>query len=463
MIGTYRVARKRGPFDSIRLRADCFILSAFAVRCGVKQAILAAFALLMTCAFAFGQNFRVLHSFAGPPNDGAHPVSDLAFDSKGNLYGTTPGGGNSTAVACSGNGCGTVFMLSPNGKDEWTETVIYSFCSDFDGQLCLDGAYSDAGLLIDSSGNLYGTTSEGGMHACSIAAVGCGAVFELSPPTEPGAAWTETVLYSFCNDFVRGVCLDGEAPDAQLILDTSGNLYGTTAGGGAGHSEYGAGTVFELTPSVQGWRETVLYSFCTEGNGDICPDGYGPVAGVTFDAFSNLYGTTYSGGSQNTAGSGTVYELLPDSEGWKEKVVLTFGPTSGNPQGIVTYDRGGNLYTTYYFPHGGVVRLKPKSRKGNQFAFNGVDGQGPIGGVHVDAKTGAVYGTTSGDAAGPGNIFKISAGGIETVLHVFCSWPNCNDGEISWSLLTADKAGNLYGTTEFGGEFGAGVVFEITP
>jgi hypothetical protein len=109
--------------------------------------------IFMCCAVALGQNFRVIHSFKGYPSDGAHSVADVVFDATGNLYGTTPGGGNSTAPPCVGTGCGAVFEMSPNGQGGWIERVIYSFCSDFTQGSCADGAYPDAGLVLDAAGN----------------------------------------------------------------------------------------------------------------------------------------------------------------------------------------------------------------------------------------------------------------------------------------------------------------------
>jgi uncharacterized repeat protein (TIGR03803 family) len=155
----------------------------------------------------------VLYSFANSP-DGAGPFAGLTLDSAGNLYGTTVTGGAS--------GTGTVFKLAPNGSAGYTESVLYSFGAG------PDGANPYAGLILDSAGNLYGTTPMGG-------ASGFGTVFQLAP--NGSAGYTESVLYSF------GAGPDGEAPYAGLILDSAGNLYGTTFGGGSS----GNGTVFKVT------------------------------------------------------------------------------------------------------------------------------------------------------------------------------------------------------------------------
>lgn len=161
---------------------------------------------------------------------------------------------------------------------------------------------------------------------------GSGTVFELTPSK---AGWTETVLHSFTGS-------DGALPSAGLILDGGGNLYGTTQAGGAA----GFGVVFELSPSRAGWTETVLYSF-TGGN-----DGRGPVGGVVFDSGGNLYGTTSGGGYP--IGGGTVFELTPSGGGWTENILYAFNASNGAPNGSglhagVVFDRAGNLYGTTVF------------------------------------------------------------------------------------------------------------------
>jgi hypothetical protein len=151
------------------------------------------------------------------------------MDGAGNLYGTTAAGGANTS--CDGHSCGVVFELTPSGTG-WSETVLYSFCSQSN---CADGNYPSAGLIMDGAGNLYGTTLESGKNTCQTS-YGCGVVFELTPTTN---GWSETVLYSFCS---QSNCADGNYPSAGLIMDGSGNLYGTTIYGGNNW-----GVVFELT------------------------------------------------------------------------------------------------------------------------------------------------------------------------------------------------------------------------
>jgi uncharacterized repeat protein (TIGR03803 family) len=251
----------------------------------------------------------VLYSFTLTNGDGAQPSAGLIMDNAGNLYGTTPYGGvGVTSSSCSifvtgppiPPGCGTVFKLDPSGH----ETVLYSFTG-MNG----DGAFPKAGLIMDSSGNLYGTTPFGGVTATSSGScsgsgpppAGCGTVFKLDPSGH------ETVLYSF-----TGTNGDGANPAAGLIMDSAGNLYGTTAGGSPG-----AGTVFKLDPSR---HETVLYGF-TDTNGD----GAQPIAGLTMDNAGNLYGTTYEGGS---AGAGTAFRLQLPAD-----FSLSANPTSATVSG----------------------------------------------------------------------------------------------------------------------------------
>src|SRR5215469_521932 len=213
----------------------------------------------------------VLHSFAAPPYDGIHPTGGLIADSAGNLYGTTSGGG----VFFSG----TIFKLTPSG----TENVLYSFAGPPD-----DGSMPMAGLIADSAGNLYGTTVSGG--ASCPDEEGCGTVYKLT------AGGTETVLYSFTGPFSADPGEgDGANPDGALISDSAGNLYGTTGNGD------GDGIVFKLTPSGM---ETVLSFF--EANPHNNTTGSHPFAGLTADSAGSLYGTTVAGG---TSGDGTVFKL----------------------------------------------------------------------------------------------------------------------------------------------------------
>ncbi|MFZ0312326.1 MAG: choice-of-anchor tandem repeat GloVer-containing protein, partial [Candidatus Korobacteraceae bacterium] len=320
------------------------------------------------------------------------------------------------------------------------------------------------GLIFDAAGNLYGTTYAGGTGSgtdCtsfSNGVPGCGTVFELTPMG--GGYWTETVLYSFCPQ--GGFCSDGEEPVGSLIFDAAGNLYGTTQFSGG---------VFELTPDGNGgWTETVLHVFGGDG------DGYYPEAGVVFDAAGNLYGTTSYGGYYDY---GTAFEVMPQAGGgWTETVVWSFGDgTDGAyPEAGLILDAAGNLYGTNL---GTAFELIKPHSGGNwteqvlhDFGGNN-DGFAPYAGLVFDA-AGNLYGTTyyggtsgqhcNGGSERCGIAFELTpeAGGrwTETVLHDF---GNGSDGADPYASLILDSAGNLYGTTQKGGAYGYGTVFELTP
>ncbi len=309
--------------------------------------------------------FSTLHSFSCCGSDGSEPEAGVILDSQGNLYGTTVEGG--------AYGEGTVFEVSPTG----TETILYNFtCGS-------DGCFPEGQLVIDSDGNLYGTASAAGL--------GAGTVFKLVPSTG-----VLTTLYSFAGG------ADGGLPFSGLVFDVEGNLYGTTAYGGA----YSRGVVYKLTPSG---TETVLHSFDPNGK-----DGLSPQAGVVLDSKGDLYGTTLLGGK---SGVGTVYKVTPSG---KETILHSFkgGADGIFPESTLTFDKNGNLYgTTFYggtFDSGTVFELsKTHETVLHSFAPNGIDGQFPEGGVLVDAN-GDIYGTTSaggeggvGCSLGCGTIFKI--------------------------------------------------------
>jgi uncharacterized repeat protein (TIGR03803 family) len=236
---------------------------------------------------------RVLWSFSLNGAGGWAPVAGLIADQWGNLYGTTRNGGaNNVSSVLEG----TVFELSPPTRQQtqWSERVLWSF-----GEAG-DGFAPAAGLLADGRGNLYGTTSLGGASSCNLFQgsfpVGCGTIFEISPPAGQQTQWSERVLWSF-----GASGGDGVQPVAGLIADKWGNLYGTTDQGGANN----AGTVFELSPPTRQqsqWSERVLWSF---GAND---DGVQPVAGLIANRWGNLYGTTAEGGAKS---NGTVFELSP--------------------------------------------------------------------------------------------------------------------------------------------------------
>jgi len=309
--------------------------------------------------------YTTLYEFKGG-SDGANPVASLIWDNSGNLYGTTKFGGQF--------GRGTVFELSRQQSGPWTETILYSF-----GSQQGDGSRPSANLVFDSQGNLYSTTLGGGSTGNFVT------VFELTPGS---SGWTESVLYSF-----RGGN-DGAIPASSLVLDSAGNLYGTTVVGGAG-----TGTVFELSPSGGGWVERVIHAFQPSGSGD----GSGPTAGVIFDSNGNLYGTTEWGGVE---GNGIVFKLAPVQGGWTESIIHRCKPAEGDgakPRAALTFDHYGvNLYGTTSlggaYNYGTVFEFSPKSdgnwqETAHHSFTGGSDGAYPYGAVILDGSS-DVYGTT---------------------------------------------------------------------
>jgi len=364
---------------------------------------------------AQAQTFTVLYSFTGSP-DGANPFDALLRDAEGNLYGTTGYGGDGT---CS-PGCGTVFKVSESGS----ETVLYNFGG------APDGAYPEAELVRDASGNLYGTTGYGGNGTCSG---GCGTVFKVSK------SGTETVLYSFAGS------ADGSSPDSGLVRDAKGNLYGTTYEGGA--SNYGV--VFKLSKTG---TLTVLHTF-TGGS-----DGAYPYAGLLRDASGNLYGTAAQGGASNY---GVVFKL---SKTGTLTVLHTFTGDGAYPHAGLVRDAKGNLYGDT--ARGGAsnqgVVFKLRNRiltVLHSFAGGTTDGCFAYGTPSMD-KQGNLYGTTDEcGSSGYGTVWKVSQKGDGTVLHSFAG----SDGEYPVAGVIRDAKGNLYGTAYEGGGSGYGAVWELTP
>lgn len=349
----------------------------------------------------------VLHDFTTPPR-GANPFGGVIRDPAGNLYGTTSNGGTS--------GWGVVYKLDTMGR----ETVLYNFT---DGA---DGSYPYGALARDPADNLYGTTSYGGE-------AGWGVVYKLD------AAGNYTLLHSFTGG------ADGGNPYSGVILDSAGNLYGTTSAGGASFE----GVVYKVDATGQ---ETVLFSF-KPGAG-----GTSPFAGVTLDSTGNLYGTTAYGGPAN---AGVVYML--DTTG-NETVLYSFtGKADGsNPLSGVAADSAGNLYGTTAFggPAGAGVLYKLDSAGSYTALYSfsgGAAGSEPYAGVILD-QAGNIYGTTY--LGGEGAVYKLDPTGDLTVLHTFTGG---EDGGHPYSGVILDSAGALYGTTYSGGAAQAGVVYKLDP
>jgi uncharacterized repeat protein (TIGR03803 family) len=353
------------------------------------------------------------HRFATPPR-GNDPWQGVVRDAAGSFYGTAEGGRY---------GFGVIYKLDAAGN----QTVLHSFTG------LADGGNPFAGVTLDAEGNLYGTASAGG-------AANRGVVYILDP------SGNETVLYNFTGG------ADGGNPEAGVILDAAGNLYGTAAAGGAGFS----GVVFKLDKSG---KETVLHSFTGL-------DGGVPVAGVVRDAAGNLYGTTYQGGS---GFAGVVYQL--DTAG-HETVLHNFtgGADGGYPQAGLTRDSEGNLYGTCDSGGPGFAGLVYKiDTTGNEtvlYSFTGgADGGNVNAGVILDP-AGNLYGvTTTGGSTSTGVIFKLDKSGVETVLYNFIGGPAGNGvgGSFPFTGLVRDSTGNLYGTTQRGGAANLGVVYRLDP
>jgi len=392
------------------------------------SALALAFVFALICVApqsAPAQTLTVLHSFSGG-GDGSMPYAGLSMDRAGNLYGTTSAGYSSVfrlshtgsnwiltslytfkggsdgatpysrviigpdgslygTTSAGGAGHGTVYQLRrpatacKTALCSWIETVLYRFTGGADG-----GGPAFGDLLLDQAGNLYGTAGSGGSH-------GQGVVFKLTPSQ---GSWTESVLWNFTGGS------DGGFPQAGVISDNAGNLYGTTYSGG----DHFAGNVYQLSPSGSGWTNKNLYSFT--GNSD----GSSPVGGLAMDAQGNLYGTTPVGGP---GGGGTAYELSPSGGAWTFTLLQGFTGYEG-PYDAPTLDAAGNVYGSSAFTDGS------------------------------------------------GQIFKLtpSAGGWSyTAVHNF----NGNDGSAPVGNVIFDANGNMYGTTAEGGSFGDGVVWEITP
>jgi hypothetical protein len=314
----------------------------------------------------------ILHRFTGG-DDGTSPYAGLIFDSRGNLYGTTFFGGGTDCTDVYGDkGCGTVFMLSPTGGDDWKETVLYRFQGGDDGS----GPFAE--VIFDSQGNLYGTTLNGGNRKCV-----CGTVFKLT--RQSSGTWKKTILHVFAFG-----ADEGQNPYGSLVFDQQGNLYGTTNGGG------NYGTVFQLAPvESQGWKFNLIHVF--EGG----LDGGEPYAGLILDAHGNLYGTTAS----------TAFELARNGDdSWTETVLYFFGDGTQFPTAPLIFDKDGNLYGTCLYggptsgDEGAVFELT-KLRSGawiekDILGFSGSNGYYPYyAGLILDSN-GHLYGVTSAGGSG---------------------------------------------------------------
>jgi uncharacterized repeat protein (TIGR03803 family) len=330
--------------------------------------------------------------------------------------------------------------------------VLYTF------QGGSDGAYPSGQLIFDGSGNAYGTTVRGGDQSCQLLGyAGCGTVFELIPGSN---GWSHVVLYSF----VAGS--DGALPEAGLVIDNQGNLYGTTQYGGTMNHDCsdGCGTVFELTPGINGWTETIIQRFAFHREG---AQLYAP---VTLGSAGQLYGDASIGGIQNR---GTVFELTPQPNGsWTEYTIDAFGSWDDGsyPEAPVTLNESGTLYGTAagdgLWGCGTVFKLSQEPdggwTKANLHEFTGgADGCDPNSGLTL--LNGDFFGTTeTGGPYGVGVAYKLKPSAGEWGTQIIHRFTGQNDGSRpSNPNLAVDPSGNLYGTTYFGGYYQYGTVFEL--
>ena len=394
----------------------------------------------------------VLYSFAGTP-DGNYTNGRLTADGAGNLYGTTVYGG--------ANSAGSVFELSPepeggcaggsNAGNGWCETVLYSFCPV--GPSCTDGSYPfSAYVTFDSLGNLYSTTRDGGIY-------NNGTVFELSHQLDgscpggsnPGNNWCETVLYSF------QFSADSGSPTGGLVLDSSGNFYGTTFTGGNGN-----GSVFELSPDGSGgWAKQIIYSVALNNSGN---------TGLAIDAEGNLYGFD---------ANNDVFKLTFANGVWTPTNIHTFtgSPKDGlNPEDSPTVDSSGNVYGTTISggskDSGTVWKLIPVTKGKNAGTYeekllhsftSNKTGELPSTGVTLDS-SGNIYGTTSfGGEFDNGTVYELALSGTTYKYKFLWSFDE-TDGYLPYAKPIVDSSGNLYGTTTGGADgSGSGAVYEVIP
>jgi uncharacterized repeat protein (TIGR03803 family) len=443
--------------------------SSISTTCGL--AITIASLILTSTARASRSTETTLYSFQGG-SDGCNSFAGVVFDKEGNLYGTTQ--------FCGEFGAGTVFELTPPATQggAWTEAILHSFDLS-------DGEWPTSRLILDSKGALYGETLLGG-H-CTL----CGTVFKLTPPAIQGDSWTETTIYEFCP---TGNCVDGSEPSGGLVFDKKGNLYGTTQSGGGALGAGGVVFELTPPHTKQGaWTQNVLYSFAGEHSAMGLASQ--PEAGVIFDAAGNLYGTSYYGGNYSACGDGcgSVFELSPAGGAWAETVLYMFqnGPDGAFPAAGLIFDESGALYGTtsegFVTGLGNVFKLAPPAFQGGTWTesvlhgFQGVpDGSNPDAGVIFDGKN--LYGTTleggthgwpkfcSSDAGCGGTIFQLTppktgtGAWTETVLWNFGNESSSGGANPASPLFL--KGGALYGTTSNNSEdcqYGCGAVFEIVP
>lgn len=337
-----------------------------------------------------------------------------------------------------------ILLSSVAAAQQYTESVLYSFSS------VADGEYPVGGLVLDAKGNLYGTTQYGGSLAGQCAQGGCGTVFKLD------ATGKKTLLHQF----TAGT--DGALPNAALAIDKGGNLYGTTVFGGIGY-----GTVFKITAAG---KYSILHSF-----GRTASDGKWPLGPVTLDAAGNLYGTTSDLNicasecpGVKDAGFGVVWKL---SAKGAETILYAFGD-NGNPVANVIRDGQGNIYgssfagtsTATAFYGGALFKVPAKGQESSLYTFCAdsgcMDGVNPSY-IARDSKGNFYVQVANVGLSAAGAIAKVTPQGQETILYQFCLQTPCLDGQVITGPLLL-QGGTIYGTTNSGGAYGDGVVYQIT-
>ena len=374
-----------------------------------------------TAADISAQTFATVANFNGA--NGLNPSGTLIQGPDGNLYGTTP-------YATGPQGYGTIFKMTPRG----TLTSIYHFMG-------THGSYPQAGVVLGTDGNFYGTTSEGTASGSS----GDGTVFEITP------RGVLTTLYSFGGP-------DGATPFSALTQATDRNFYGTTEFGGANDvctlDIPGCGTIYKISPTG---TLTTLYSFCSQSG---CTDGNYPFAGPIQATDGNFYGTTVYGGASD---QGTVFRITPTGV---LKTLHSFNGTDGAyPYAGLVQGSDGAFYGTTSEPgtgDGTIFRITTSGLFGTLHRFTGSDGSLPSFKL-IQGTDGNLHGTTNGGGAnGEGTIFKITLRGELTTLYSFCSESECTDGNLPDAPLIQDTDGSFYGTTASGGADASGTVFKLS-
>jgi hypothetical protein len=415
----------------------------------LSRTVLAAiFAVtFLTASAAQVPSYTVLFNFTGGAT-GANPETALAIDQAGHLYGTTEQGGSESGPVCSNiaGGCGLIFKLEHTNSG-WIENVLYEF------QGGTDGLLPSSRLVFGPDGSLFGTTRQGGGAGCG--GYGCGTVFKLTPPPTVcksiSCPWTETVLYRFTGNNGGNDAF----PVGALVFDQSGNIYGAT------NSEYGE--VYELTPTNDGWAETVLYTFNEDPAG-------APTGGVTFDSAGNLYGPLEGAGQYPF---GVIYQLVNTDAGWTENIIYAFNDTDdgAGPNGSLIVGGGGGSICLAGTTNRGAVGIggMPLS-SGTAFSLCTDNGgweifsywvgtygyTGPEDSLAQDA-AGNLYGTYQVSVFEVGNLYGIP-------LHDF---EGGESGVSNYTGVVLDSSGNIYGTAGGGSspncQNGCGLVYEITP